>query len=231
MRFYFLFFIFVFFISFVSAGLNIDKGHLDYDLKIGEEKCLMVSLSSEDYYGVITLKDSWAKDIKEGTNINKYNLSASVLGLSLDYPKEIQDFSDKKEVRVCILGNRSGNYRGAMIFTPDSNTNVVVEIGTWLLVYIKEDFQESSDNSESSSSSGGGGSSSGGGSSGIQSTKNSEEENSSILSNENESPNQENSKITGSAVSELSNVNKPIISTIIIIFALIAIFFYIKRKK
>jgi hypothetical protein len=69
-------------------------------------------------------------------NINKYRLKSEDIGIIIFYQKQIDNFNGQQEVEVCLSGNKPGRYRGDLIFTPESNTNVVVEVGTWLFVNV-----------------------------------------------------------------------------------------------
>jgi len=127
--------------SFISAALSLDKGKLEYDIEKGEEICKMVKVSSEDYSGKIIIRDIWPEEGEEDSGFSKYTLTAEDYGISIDYPSEILDFSGESEIEVCLSGEEVGNFRGALIFTPEAGEeqiNVVVEIGTWLMVNITE---------------------------------------------------------------------------------------------
>jgi hypothetical protein len=152
-------------LSFANAKLNLSPGRIDFIMPQGEKQCQTVTLTSEDYSSTIRLRDSWTNNIME-TNIHKYNVTAGEFGLIITYPAEIRNFDGEEEIEICITGEKMLNKtRGNLIFTPYSNTNVVVEVGTWLFVTITKPLPKPTQNTETkpttttqqAASSGGGG--------------------------------------------------------------------------
>ena len=132
--FYFLFILIL--TNLASASLNIDKGKLYFNLNPGEESCQSIKVSSNSYEGKVNIRDIWAETFDEEGNFRKYTFTAKDHGLNIRYDNKIDNFNKESSVEVCLNGNYPGEYKGAMIFTPESDTNVVVEVGTWLLVNI-----------------------------------------------------------------------------------------------
>jgi len=135
-----LFFIFLFFIIFssvlVGATLNLNKGKLYFDLKTGEESCQEVVITASNYTDSINVRDVWANSMSEDQNLNHYTADKSNLGIKINYPKSFDSISDKQTAKVCITPSIPGQYKGAIIFTPKSDTNIVVEVGSWLFVNV-----------------------------------------------------------------------------------------------
>jgi hypothetical protein len=121
--------------SLVSATLSLSTGKLYFNLNPAQQNCQKVKLISSDYSGKITIRDVWTDNVSE-MNINKYGLNTDNIGITVSYQKQIDNFKDEKEVEVCLSGYEIGRYRGDLIFTPESNTNVIVEVGTWLFVNV-----------------------------------------------------------------------------------------------
>lgn len=138
-----LFFIFLFFIFFssalVSATLNLDKGKLYFDLKTGEESCQDIIITAQNYTEAISVRNVWANNMSEDQNLNHYTTNPSDLGIAINYPKIFDSISEKQTVKVCINASAPGAYKGAIIFTPKSNTNIVVEVGSWLFLNVTGD--------------------------------------------------------------------------------------------
>ena len=217
----FIFIFFMFFLSFTSASLSINQGKMNFDLNEGEENCQTVKLMSEEYAGLITLRDVWAEDFKEGGNLHPYTLNASDHKLEIIYPNQIEEFSIEEEIEVCLTAHNSGEFKGALMFTPKSETNVVVEVGTWLLVNVQEPQTTPSNNDGTSS-----GSSSGGGS---VTTKTPQKDETQELEIEQLST---EPGITGHAVKESGNQMNPLLVVIIlIVIAAIILYLYKRRKK
>lgn len=240
--FYFLFFILT--LNLASAALNLDKGKLDYELNIGEESCQVVSLSSNDYNGTIKIRDVWAENKDEDNNLNKYTFSALDHQLSIKYIDTVLDFKDSMDFEVCLTADNPGNFKGALVFTPDAKTNVVVEVGTWLFVNVKENIQENTLSNNPGSSSGGGGGGGGGGGSGssssggitgvktiTQSSGLNKEENQ--LNNETNQTEEEakTAGITGAVIGLLGKKWTKIIILIIIIITISYLIIYKKRRQ
>jgi len=137
-NFIFLFLVFMINLGLASAALSPSPGKLYFNTEINARSCEKITLSSLDYKGDIKIRDVWATSINEGANINKYTATASDFGITLEYSEIIENFSGSKEVEVCLTQTSSTKSKGGIIFTPGSETNVVVEYGTWLLVNIDE---------------------------------------------------------------------------------------------
>ena len=155
--FYFLF-LSLFFSSLASATFSPspDKGFLNFTLQPDVEQCQLVTVSSEDYLGEISIRDIWAETFDGPRDFDLYTKRASDHDLSISYIDNIADFENQITIEVCISGNTPGDYRGALIFTPETQANEssVVEIGTWLLVHIDGQVVPDSPNNPSSSEGG-----------------------------------------------------------------------------
>ena len=125
------------------------------------------------------------------------------LGIQISYPKQIDNFNNNQEIEVCITARYSGQYRGALIFTPKSDTNVVVEVGTWLLVNVSGDnfmpYQEESSQTNQ-----------------ISQTQQKE---------------QTQSSLTGAVIGESEMTKFSYIGLIALGLLIIVIFIYIRRKR
>src|SRR3989344_4641578 len=130
MKFYFLFFIFIIVnINIVGAGLNLAPGKLNFNMETNNELCKEITIVSNDYKGEIRIRDVWAS-VDEGSNINKFYLEAGDFDISISYPNEI-DLNERETIDVCLSGSNIKQAKGAIIFTPNTDTNIVVEVGTW----------------------------------------------------------------------------------------------------
>lgn len=242
MKLFFLFLFIILTINLASASLNLDKGKMEYNLKTGEEVCQIISLTSDDYEGTIEVRDVWAENSNEEGNLNDYIFSASDHQLSVKYIDTALDFKDSMDFEVCLSADQAGSFKGGLIFTPDAKTNVVVEVGTWLLINVEEAPVENPTTTPSTTSSGSGenGGGGGGGSSGGLITKNnktksisSNEELQNNKSNENNQTEEENSKtgITGAVTGLLGKRSTKIVLLTIIILSISYLIIYKKRKK
>jgi len=197
-------------LSLVGASLNLNPTKIYLSLNPNEENCQKIFLSSQNYTGTIKVRDIWTNNLSE-SNLNKYTLSANDLGVTINYPKQFDNFKDSQEVEVCLSSINSGNYRGALIFTPQSNTNVIVEIGTWLFLNVSGSNPE------------------------ITNTQQTTEE-TQINTIQTDKANPSPSSITGNVVSEgkeTSNSGRIIFWAIVVIIAVILlslVIYYIKRR-
>lgn len=134
-----IFFIFLFLIfisiSLADASLSLSKSRIYFNLEANEKNCQNITIASEDYKGKITIRDVWSQS-KEENNINKYIYNPENLGISAEYKREIKDFNRESEIELCLTGTKNGEFRGDFIFTPESDTNIVVEVGSWLFVNV-----------------------------------------------------------------------------------------------
>ena len=127
----------IFIISLVNANIGLAPGKLHFDLNPGIQNCQNIVVSSSDYSGTLKVRDIWTDKQKE-YNTNHYNKTAAGLGMQISYTKQIDNFNGQQEVEVCLTANNLGNYTGDLIFTPGSDTNIVVEVGAWLFVNVSE---------------------------------------------------------------------------------------------
>lgn len=251
MKIFFYFLFVLFFINLVSASLNLDKGRLDYNIEVGEEKCQIIKISSPSYNGKILIRDIWAENPNEESNFRKYIFTSEDHGLKINYENEIMGFEEEYPLKVCLKGQEIGEYKGAIIFTPYSNTNVVVEVGTWLFVTITEPQPEpTTPPTNQQPASGGGG---GGGSYSMSQTEENESsqnatapahETISTTAGESETPTavvvekesekeEDASGITGAAIAQNPIQTKAVWGAIIIFvaFAITIAAFIIKKRK
>lgn len=135
MKFYFFVFLFGIFISIslVSASFSLAPGKLYFDMNNNKKICQKIVLISDDYKGKVKLRDVWT-GVDEDYNINKFYMKAKDFGLDVSYPKTIAKFKDRESIEICLSGNNIKEGKGALIFTPESDTNIVVEVGAWLFV-------------------------------------------------------------------------------------------------
>lgn len=253
MRFYFLFFTFLFLIvgtSIVSATtLSGSPGSLNFNLNIGEEKCLNFLVSSSDYSGNLNSIMEWAEKDSEVSSPNDFIFESSEVGLNVIYsPEIISNFDGEEEIQVCISGNEEGYWRGSLKYITESEGNTGIGVGTWLRVNItnipNEETEEqiSPANPNNNQNSGSGSSSSSKPTTNSNDTiinenteANLNEKNSETPLGELEEPKEKSQGIfrtTGNAISDFSKT-KTGKATGIIILAFILIFAGIKmyRKK
>jgi hypothetical protein len=153
-------------ISYANASLNLAPGKLIFDIEKGKQGCQIITLSSGDYSGMINIRDIWTNDIND-SNTNKYPLNASDFEIEISYNKQLTNFNKNQDIQICITGNEIINKtRGAIIFTPISNTNVVVEVGAWIFVTVNEPKPSPTNNNGNANTNTGSGSSSSGSSGG-----------------------------------------------------------------
>ena len=138
---FFIFFVILINLSLISAQLNLDKGSMVFELDNGKKICNAIRITSEAYIGKLKIRDIWPQIGEEESSFHKYTFTAEDYGLHITHPLEISNFKGNEEIEVCLSGgNKSGNFKGALIFTPEAGeeqVSVVVEIGTWLLVNVK----------------------------------------------------------------------------------------------
>jgi hypothetical protein len=127
--------------TFISASLNLAPGKLSFNLDPGVQDCQNITLIAKNYSGPISIRDVWTNE-KNQYNINKFNLSKDDLGVEVLYNSKIEETSERQEVEICLKPNKSGSYLGDIIFTPLSDTNVVVESGAWLFVNVSGEVKE-----------------------------------------------------------------------------------------
>jgi len=134
MRFYFvIFLILILFLNFAGASqLSINNPEIHVNLKRGEEICKSIKITSEDYSGIIDIKDSWSYE--DYRDLGKYKINGSSLGLKISHIKNLNIVPDnKQEVSVCFKSLNSGNFYGAIVFYA-RNSNVA--IGNWIYLNI-----------------------------------------------------------------------------------------------
>ncbi|MBS3077507.1 hypothetical protein J4233_04510 [Candidatus Pacearchaeota archaeon] len=228
----FFFFILVF-SSLVGASLQLDRGSLVFSLGLNERACKTVRISSGDYFGGIQIKDIWAGTPDEARNFGAYNFTSEDHGLSISYAKPISNLQNSVDEEVCLEGSKLGDYKGAIIFTPESSEQINVEIGTWLLVHVSENPQELTEKQMSVFSSG-----SGSGSSALSGQKVSDETvsktngNFDTLAYTREGQQEASSPIIGTVVNEDGSSRNTVISIIVIFIVAIALaMFFIQRRR
>ncbi|MFH1270240.1 MAG: hypothetical protein ABII03_01255 [Nanoarchaeota archaeon] len=118
-----------------------NKERLNLTIDAGEEKCQVITLYSDGYSGTIYVRDVWAELFNEQGNLNQYTFTSTDHGISISYIDTFLDFENSANFEVCIIASNPGKYLGAIIFSPKTEGNVVVEIGTWILLHVSEPSQ------------------------------------------------------------------------------------------
>ena len=136
----------IFLSSFINASVYLSPSKLYFDMKNNKEDCQTITFISDDYQGNIIIRDVWA-DIKEDSNINNFNMRSNDFGIYITYDSAIKNFEESEEIEICLTGKNVKNGKGALIFTPESETNVIVETGAWIFVK-GEDYEVSEENTE-----------------------------------------------------------------------------------
>lgn len=136
--------------SLASANLQVSPGKLEFNLGVGEKKCQSVVVSNIEDGGSVNARDEWTTDNAE-RNLNKFTFSSQDLGIGISYEKQFQANSGSKGVEVCIQSSNPGDKTGALIFRPESTTNVIIESGVWLVVHVSGTQTQSSNTQTSGS--------------------------------------------------------------------------------
>ncbi len=166
----FLFFVFFTFLI-LSAGvisaatLSGSPSSLEYNLDIGEQKCLIFTVSSNNYFGNLNSIMKWAAKNAQVSSPDDFVFDNSEIELSVKYsPETITNFNGQEEIEVCISGNKIGIWKGSLEYRTDSEGNIGIGVGTWLRVNISDKPEEENSGPQippvvtsGSGSSGGGG--------------------------------------------------------------------------
>jgi len=246
MRLFFLFFLILIIYIYIGETLAIgfSPSNLIFDLEQDKEECRTISLNSDSE--TITLSDKWAENKDIEWKVNLFDIDASYHGISISYPEELS--LNEREVKVCLSGNKIGEYHGIILLREEQKGTSIIEMGIWLKAIINEK-QESSPNTIKNSSEVNNG---GGSTSNSQVIKNpaiineiqesppnstedlsevSNTNNSQVINNTEESNiNEKGSKITG-AVIRINNKENRIWAILIISGVLVGLLVYYKKRR
>ena len=133
---------FIIFTDFSSAvQIGISPPQIDFKGVVGEKICKNITLFStqkEEFTG----SDKWTNVMKSFKDIKMYNRNSSVFNITLQYPLKLI-VKERSEIEMCVIGNISGEYYGAIIY----NTNKSVAVGSWIVfkAYNNNNFYEETD--------------------------------------------------------------------------------------
>ena len=221
--------IFFIFLLIISSNLVIAGGFspssLIFNLSPGEEECQKVSISSDS--NNISVSDSWAenKDIKWG--ISSFDKEASYHELDLEYEKQLS--ISKREVEVCLSGQKIGEYHGVLLLKEEQKGNSIIQFGVWLKAVISEEKSKETISNQISSEASGGGESN---ISNLGVSNNNSFENikrGDIGSLDNKLESNKKNGITGAIIGGISD-NKLSIIIILIVLIILGLFIYRKRR-
>ncbi|MEN9626539.1 MAG: hypothetical protein RL557_867 [archaeon] len=147
MKFFLFFLTIIIFLTFVSASLVPNKGNLEIETMVNQEKCELIQLTSDDYTGKVIIRDMWAESYETETALRNFKVDANFHDILFDYPSEV-DFEKEKNIELCFTPQKAGKYKGAIIFTPESSSNTVVEMGTWLFLNVEPTTQQNTESQE-----------------------------------------------------------------------------------
>lgn len=128
------------FISLISAvKIGISDSKIDFSGKINEEMCNKITVYS-DYDGFLIGKTKWAKSKEFEKDLRYYILNYSDIGVKIDYPERVK-VNEKKEIEICLTGEKPGDYFGALLY---STENSYAGVGVWIYanIYGEETKQE-----------------------------------------------------------------------------------------
>ena len=136
------FFIFLFLILLVpvSTAFSFSPSSLIFNLEPGQQECQEIFLNAES--SLISISDAWAENPGVDWKVSAFNTPAKQHRLILNYPDAI---TTESQVQVCISGNKSGEYHGAIILQEQQQENSIIQYGIWLKVIISgtpEEVQE-----------------------------------------------------------------------------------------
>ena len=215
----------------VSAS-GFSPSSLVYNLQVNEQKCQIITITSDS--DTIAVSDKWAenKDIEWKTSL--FDESADYHSISIDYPSQISQPENK--VEVCLSGNKVGEYHGVMLLREEQEGNSIVQMGIWLKVTITETSEPQATTTNDNSGSSGGGSSGGSGGAIVVQNKTPEitaQEN--IVNEETETSEEENqeqtSGITGAVIGGGKSASIIIAVAAVLVIAGILVYYKNYRNK
>jgi hypothetical protein len=150
-----------------AATLSGSPSSLEYDLDIGEQRCLIFVVSSNDYFGNLHSIMKWAGKDAQVSSPDDFTLNNSEIELEINYsPVEVTNFDGEDGIEVCISGNEIGTWKGSLEYRTDSEGNIGIGVGTWLRVNVSDKPDEENPETQippASTNPGGSGGSGGGG--------------------------------------------------------------------
>jgi hypothetical protein len=118
-----------------SLEIGISPANLSFIADSGEIVCKQIKIFSSDDIR-LNGEDTWARNYSN--NLKEYNLSSDSLFIFINYPKNVS-VSSKKEINICISGDKPGVYYGAIIFRPDSGN---AGVGNWIKLKVNGEVIE-----------------------------------------------------------------------------------------
>ena len=122
-----------------AASLSIDPTNLNFRLEPGERKCKNITVLSESYRGKLEGEVFWAEEGENTTDLEEHKLSSEQVRINLSLREEVEDFTGRGEVELCVRPEKRGFYHGAVYYKAVSGSgNVGVGIGSWITVDSRE---------------------------------------------------------------------------------------------
>jgi hypothetical protein len=141
--------VFIFLILISTAGavqISISPGELDFNANSMEVVCKQATVYFSEEV-LVTGEDRWANLSIVSRNLNDYKYTAENIGISISYPKDVNQ--NNKKINICVGGIKNGVYQGALIYSTDSTAGV----GAWITVNIGNSallpYSKNSNNSSS----------------------------------------------------------------------------------
>lgn len=138
-------FLIIFIINIVNnisaLEIGISPASLNFDVNPGETVCKDIILYSSQNV-ILIGEDRWSRT--NSKNLRDYSISFKSSEVILDYPKEIS-VNQKKQISLCISGNKPGNYYGSLIY----NTEKLASVGIWINLKISGEVDETQKNNYS----------------------------------------------------------------------------------
>jgi len=110
-----------------AASLGISPSSIEFKSKANEKACskvVLFSSSNSTLFG----ESKWKSGSQPEKDIRYYSLNPESLGIALEYPEDVK-VESKKEIEVCLISKKEGDYHGALIYSIE---NKPAAVGTWI---------------------------------------------------------------------------------------------------
>lgn len=144
----FLFAVLIFFCGQVSP-LEFSPTSLEFNLEKNQQDCKNIFVKLD---GQTSITNFWTEDENAEWRISQFQTSSQELEITVEHSPQISQ--SVKEVEVCISGERSGNYRGALIFRQQESGNSIVQFVVWINLTVTGENEQSEETSSTKRKSG-----------------------------------------------------------------------------
>ncbi|HRZ85575.1 MAG TPA: hypothetical protein P5277_02235 [Candidatus Paceibacterota bacterium] len=120
--------------SVYAIRLGLSPGTIELNGKSGEKICKELMVTTDQNNLILYGEDNWTES-KNSKDLKDYTKNSGNLKIKIEYPKTVVINSSGKNISLCITGEKSGKYKGIILYKAVTG----VGVATWINLNLDND--------------------------------------------------------------------------------------------